>query len=159
MLDWSAIPCTSVKALHQVTSQGLPKLCRIFVIVRQSAVHSLCRIFFLIVSWLQYDDGAEPAEDGFVGIVSVWSYSSKLKAALLAEFIGMMIFQIYGGNAPDSVAAFGNGITLVVLGKSRATDLHSPSAFGYFKPSTTSMHLQNQNPSNHYVSVVLILLY
>ena len=29
----------------------------------------------------------------------------------------MMIFQIYGGNAPDSVAAFGNGITLVVLGE------------------------------------------
>ena len=48
-------------------------------------------------------------------MAAVWQYSSKLKAALLAEFIGMMIFQIYGGNAPDSVAAFGNGITLVVL--------------------------------------------
>ncbi len=37
-------------------------------------------------------------------------------ALVQQEFIGMMIFQIYGGNAPDSVAAFGNGITLVVLG-------------------------------------------
>ena len=48
-----------------------------------------------------------------------WRYPRKLQAALLAEFIGMAIFQIYGGNAPDSVAAFGNGITLVVLGAQR----------------------------------------
>lgn len=66
---------------------------------------------------MQYDEGAEPADGGFLGIVSFWNYSRQLKAALLAEFIGMMIFQIYGGNAPDSVAAFGNGITLVVLGE------------------------------------------
>ena len=31
-----------------------------------------------------------------------WRYSRKLKAALLAEFVGMAIFQIYGGNSPDS---------------------------------------------------------
>jgi hypothetical protein len=31
-----------------------------------------------------------------------WAYSRKLKAALLAEFVGMAIFQIYGGNSPDS---------------------------------------------------------
>ncbi len=31
-----------------------------------------------------------------------WRWSRKLQAALLAEFIGMSIFQIYGGNAPDS---------------------------------------------------------
>ena len=66
--------------------------------------------------WLQYDEGSEPAESGIRGASRVWSYSSKLKAAFVAEFLGMMIFQIYGGNAPDSVAAFGNGITLVVLG-------------------------------------------
>lgn len=65
---------------------------------------------------MQYDEGAEPAENGLRGAANVWSYSRKLKAALIAEFFGMMIFQIYGGNAPDSVAAFGNGITLVVLG-------------------------------------------
>ena len=29
----------------------------------------------------------------------------------------MAIFQIYGGNAPDSVAAYGNGITLAILGE------------------------------------------
>lgn len=34
----------------------------------------------------------------------------------MAEFVGLMIFQIYGGNAADEVAAFGNGITLVILG-------------------------------------------
>ena len=33
-----------------------------------------------------------------------WAYSRKLKAALLAEFVGMAIFQIYGGNSPDSGA-------------------------------------------------------
>ena len=28
----------------------------------------------------------------------------------------MAIFEIYGGNAPNSVAAYGNGITLGILG-------------------------------------------
>ena len=51
------------------------------------------------------------------------SRSRKLQAALVAEFIGMAIFQIYGGNAPNSVAAFGNGITLVVLGEAQPMHL------------------------------------
>ncbi|KAK9822545.1 hypothetical protein WJX74_003389 [Apatococcus lobatus] len=42
-------------------------------------------------------------------------HTRRLWAALLAEFVGLMIFQIYGGNAADEVAAFGNGITLVIL--------------------------------------------
>ena len=37
----------------------------------------------------------------------------------MAEFLGMTIFEIYGGNAPNSVAAYGNGITLGILGKSQ----------------------------------------
>ena len=49
--------------------------------------------------------------------MQVTTWSRKLWAALLAEFIGMAIFQIYGGNAPDSVAAYGNGITLAILGE------------------------------------------
>lgn len=79
--------------------------------------------------WPQYDEGAEPAESGLRGAANVWSYSSQLKAALLAEFFGMMIFQIYGGNAPDSVAAFGNGITLVVLGGHPYACLRHPIQF------------------------------
>ncbi len=46
----------------------------------------------------------------------------------MAEFIGMTIFQIYGGNAPNSVAAFGNGITLVVLGEDRTMQAHTHCA-------------------------------
>ena len=33
-----------------------------------------------------------------------------LQAALLAEFIGMCIFQVYGGNAPDSGNEIGCGL-------------------------------------------------
>ena len=44
-----------------------------------------------------------------------YKYSRRLWAALLAEFIGMAIFQIYGGSANDEVAAFGNGLTLAVV--------------------------------------------
>ena len=44
-----------------------------------------------------------------------YRYSRRLWAALLAEFIGMAIFQIYGGSANDEVAAFGNGLTLAVV--------------------------------------------
>jgi len=46
-----------------------------------------------------------------------YKYSRRLWAALLAEFIGMTIFQIYGGSANDEVAAFGNGLTLAVVSK------------------------------------------
>lgn len=38
-------------------------------------------------------------------------------AALLAEFLGLCIFQIYGGSANDDVAALANGITLAVIGR------------------------------------------
>lgn len=41
----------------------------------------------------------------------------------MAEFLGMTIFEIYGGNAPNSVAAYGNGITLGILGKSLQSTL------------------------------------
>jgi hypothetical protein len=33
----------------------------------------------------------------------------------MAEFLGMAVFQIYGGSANDEVAAFGNGLTLAVV--------------------------------------------
>ena len=49
-------------------------------------------------------------------VLQVNTWSRKLWAALLAEFLGMAIFEIYGGNAPNSVAAYGNGITLGILG-------------------------------------------
>ncbi len=39
----------------------------------------------------------------------------KLVAALLAEFFGLVLFQLMGGDAPDSAAAYGNGISLMVL--------------------------------------------
>ena len=48
--------------------------------------------------------------------VQVNKWTRKLWAAVLAEFLGMTIFEIYGGNAPNSVAAYGNGITLGILG-------------------------------------------
>ncbi len=38
-----------------------------------------------------------------------------LWAVLMAEFLGMAVFQIYGGSANDEVAAFGNGLTLAVV--------------------------------------------
>lgn len=53
--------------------------------------------------------------------VQVNKWSRKLWAAVLAEFLGMTIFEIYGGNAPNSVAAYGNGITLGILGTSLST--------------------------------------
>lgn len=50
-------------------------------------------------------------------VFQVNKWTRKVWAAVLAEFVGMAIFEIYGGNAPDSVAAYGNGITLGILGK------------------------------------------
>ncbi|CAK0782069.1 hypothetical protein CVIRNUC_005545 [Coccomyxa viridis] len=50
-----------------------------------------------------------------LGILMPYKYSRRLWAAMLAEFIGMAIFQIYGGSANDEVAAFGNGLTLAVV--------------------------------------------
>ncbi|DBB12410.1 hypothetical protein WJX82_007201 [Trebouxia sp. C0006] len=47
--------------------------------------------------------------------LKVNKWTRKVWAAVLAEFVGMAIFEIYGGNAPDSVAAYGNGITLGIL--------------------------------------------
>jgi len=73
---------------------------------------------------VQYDEGREEGREvsehgGRRGGLHSLSHTRKLQAALVAEFIGMTVFQIYGGNAPNSVAAFGNGITLVVLGDAR----------------------------------------
>lgn len=45
----------------------------------------------------------------------VHKFSRRQWAALLAEALGLAIFQLYGGSANDEVAAFGNGITLAVL--------------------------------------------
>ena len=39
----------------------------------------------------------------------------RLYAALAAEFLGMMLFALYGGEARDSAAAYGNGLALAVL--------------------------------------------
>ena len=39
----------------------------------------------------------------------------KLYAALAAEFLGMLLFALYGGEARDSAAAYGNGPALAVL--------------------------------------------
>ena len=61
------------------------------------------------------------ARDDLLAPFKVHRYSRKLWAALLAEFIGLAIFQIYGGSANDDVAALANGITLTVLGESRVT--------------------------------------
>jgi hypothetical protein len=47
-----------------------------------------------------------------------WRYSRKLKAALLAEFVGMAIFQIYGGNSPDS----GERLTCLKMKQQRNRD-------------------------------------
>jgi hypothetical protein len=41
--------------------------------------------------------------------------NKKLYAALAAEFLGMVLFALYGGEARDSAAAYGNGLTLAVL--------------------------------------------
>jgi len=54
-------------------------------------------------------------------VVQPFKYSRRLWAALLAEFIGMAIFQIYGGSANDEVAAFGNGLTLAVVSASSSS--------------------------------------
>ena len=54
---------------------------------------------------------------GTLPYVQVNNWTRKLWAAVLAEFVGMAVFEIYGGNAPDSVAAYGNGITLGILGE------------------------------------------
>lgn len=57
--------------------------------------------------------------------MQVHRYSRRLWAALLAEFLGLAIFQIYGGSANDDVAALANGITLAVIG---AYQLFYPNA-------------------------------
>ena len=45
----------------------------------------------------------------------VESSNKRLYAALAAEFLGMLLFALYGGEARDSAAAYGNGLTLAVL--------------------------------------------
>jgi hypothetical protein len=54
------------------------------------------------VHGVQEDAGEAIESGGFWEVARPWRYSRKLKAALLAEFVGMAIFQIYGGNSPDS---------------------------------------------------------
>ena len=56
--------------------------------------------------------------------MQVHRYSRRLWAALLAEFLGLAIFQIYGGSANDDVAALANGITLAVIGGHDLLSLH-----------------------------------
>jgi aquaporin TIP len=41
--------------------------------------------------------------------------NKRLYAALAAEFTGMLLFALYGGEARDQAAAYGNGLTLAVL--------------------------------------------
>lgn len=41
--------------------------------------------------------------------------NKRLYAALAAEFVGMLLFALYGGEARDSAAAYGNGLALAVL--------------------------------------------
>ncbi|CAL5221141.1 g3278 [Coccomyxa viridis] len=60
-------------------------------------------------------EDTEAVDNQTLGIFMPYRYSRRLWAALLAEFIGMAIFQIYGGSANDEVAAFGNGLTLAVV--------------------------------------------
>ena len=43
------------------------------------------------------------------------SSNKRLYAALAAEFLGMLLFSLYGGSANDSAAAFGNGLSLMIL--------------------------------------------
>ena len=62
-------------------------------------------------------DQPEVQGDNVFSHAQPYRYSRRLWAALLAEFIGMAIFQIYGGSANDEVAAFGNGLTLAVVSK------------------------------------------
>lgn len=54
------------------------------------------------------------AEEQFGGEDLDHTERRKLIAALCAEFLGLLIFQLYGGEAHESVAAFGNGLTLAV---------------------------------------------
>lgn len=43
--------------------------------------------------------------------------NKKYWAALAAEFLGMMLFALYGGEARNQAAAYGNGLTLAVSWK------------------------------------------
>jgi hypothetical protein len=56
----------------------------------------------MLMMHIQEDAGEAIESGGFLAMARPWRYSRKLKAALLAEFVGMAIFQIYGGNSPDS---------------------------------------------------------
>ena len=56
---------------------------------------------------------AYPAQFGEAGDIE--TSNKRLWAALAAEFLGMMLFALYGGEARDSAAAYGNGLALAVL--------------------------------------------
>ena len=70
---------------------------------------------WLRVSWLGYEACKQLCSSS--AVLQVHHFSKRLWASLLAEFLGLAIFQIYGGSANDEVAAFGNGITLAILSK------------------------------------------
>lgn len=69
-------------------------------------------------------------------------YSRRLWAALLAEFLGLAIFQVYGGSANDDVAALANGITLAVIGKLIAKESQNVYSFSIWAPLRYSYNNQ-----------------
>ena len=54
-----------------------------------------------------------PAQFGEAGDIE--TSNKRVWAALAAEFLGMLLFALYGGEARDSAAAYGNGLALAVL--------------------------------------------
>ena len=59
------------------------------------------------------DKAVHPAQFGEAGDIE--TSNKRLWAALAAEFLGMLLFALYGGEARDSAAAYGNGLALAVL--------------------------------------------
>ncbi|KAK9831439.1 hypothetical protein WJX81_004683 [Elliptochloris bilobata] len=66
-----------------------------------------------VLSGRAQEDNVDSSSDALAAF-KVHRFGARLWAALLAEFIGLAIFQIYGGSANDEVAAFGNGLTLAI---------------------------------------------
>lgn len=54
-----------------------------------------------------------PAQFGEAGDIE--TSNKRVWAALAAEFLGMLLFALYGGEARDSAASYGNGLALAVL--------------------------------------------
>ena len=81
--------------------------------------------------------------------VQVHKYSRRLWAALLAEFLGLAIFQVYGGSANDDVAALANGITLAVIGShdKRASSILQSKCAAHSRALAVAERSQLQEPS------------